>query len=186
MDFLIFYFDRNTQKYYHARLMSARAVIDSLEFARGRRQLIGEVQVTQLVRLADSLFDAAGGLRYELTGDCDARRRPRLRLTVAGSINLRCQRCLGSLAYPVAVASSLLVLTGKAGSETAELDDLDGIPADPHADVWDLIEDEVLLAIPLSPRHPEGTCNAAVDTAQDRAAPPFAVLANLKRDRIRN
>jgi uncharacterized protein len=186
MDFLLFGFDINAQKYYHARLMSARAVIDSLDFARNSQQLSGEVQVVQLARLADSLFDGAGELKYQLVGGCDARQRPRLQLAVAGSINLRCQRCLGSLAYPVAVEASLLVLTDKAGGETAELDDLDGVPADAHTDVWELIEDEVLLAVPLSPRHPEGLCEAAVDTSQDRAASPFAVLAKLKQDRIQN
>ncbi len=166
--------------------MSARAVIDSLEFARSSQQLEGEVEVAQLLRVADSLFDSAGGLKYKLTGGLDARQRPRLGLTVAGSINLRCQRCLGSLAYPIVVDANLLVLTDKAGGETAEFDDLDGVPADPHTDVWGLIEDEVLLALPLSPRHPEGLCNPAVDTSQDRAKSPFAALAKLKQDRIQN
>ena len=166
--------------------MSARAVIDSLEFARNSQQLDGEVQVAKLARLADSLFDGAGELKYQLAGGRDTRQRPRLQLTVAGSINLRCQRCLGSLPHPVAVEASLLVLTDEAGGETAEFDDLDGVPADLHTDVWGLIEDEVLLAVPLSPRHPEGLCNAAVDTSLDRAPSPFAVLAKLKHDRIQN
>jgi uncharacterized protein len=186
MDFLLLYFDRIGQKYYHARLMSARAVIDSLEFARGSQQLDGEVQIAQLTRLADSLFNDVGALKYQLMGGCDARQRPRLQLVVAGSINLRCQRCLGSLPFPVAAAASLLVLTDKAGGATAELDDLDGVPADPHTDVWGLIEDEVLLALPLSPRHGDGLCSAAVDTSRDRAASPFAVLAKLKQDRMQN
>ena len=186
MDFLLFYFDRNAQKYYHARLMSARAVIDSLEFARSGGQLRGEARVAQLERLADSLFDSGGGLKYQLAGGCDARGRPRLQLTVEGAINLRCQRCLGNLTYPVTVESSLLVLAGKAGGDTAEIDDLDGIPADPQTDIWALVEDEVLLAIPIAPRHAEGQCKAAVDTAAQRTASPFAVLAGLKHERIQN
>src|SRR3990170_2406079 len=109
-------------------------------------------------------------------------RRPRLNLTVEGEINLRCQRCLGGLAFPVAVESSLLVLKDRAGGETAEIDDLDGIPADPHTEVRALIEDEVLLAIPIAPRHPEGQCSAAVKSTQDNAASPFAALAKLKRN----
>ena len=156
-------------------------VIDSLEFARTGQELRGEVRVAQLTRLADSLFDAAGNLRFSLCGGYDAERRPRLDLRVEGEINLRCQRCLGSLAYQVATESSLLVLTGKTGGETAQIVDLDGIPADPHTDVRALVEDEALLALPIAPRHPEGQCNAAVKTTQDGAASPFAVLAKLKR-----
>lgn len=184
MDFLLFYFDRNAQKYYHARLMSARTVIDSLEFARGNGQLSGDVQVTQLARLADSLYDAAGQLKYELIGGYDARRRPRLQLAVAGAINLRCQRCLGRLEFPVAVETSLLVLTDATHGEDADIDDLDGVPSDPHTDVWGLIEDEVLLAVPISPRHADGLCGPAIDSGRDRAVSPFAALAKLKHVRI--
>jgi DUF177 domain-containing protein len=166
--------------------MSARAVIDSLEFACGDQQLRGAVPVAELARLADSLFDASGELNYELTASRDGRQRPRLQLAVAGSINLKCQRCLGSFAYVVAVQTSLLVLTEQAGGETADFDDLDGIPADAHTDVWSVVEDEVLLAIPLSPRHAEGQCSQAVKPAVDRAASPFAVLAKLTQERIKN
>jgi uncharacterized protein len=166
--------------------MSARAVIDSLEFARSGQQLQGAIAVAQLARLADSLFDTGGNLKFALSGGLDAEHRPRLNLKVEGAINLRCQRCLDSLAYPVEVESSLLVLTGQAGGETAELDELDGIPADPHTDVWALVEDEVLLAIPIAPRHAEGQCSAAVKTTRDGTTSPFAVLAKLKQQRIEN
>lgn len=180
MNFLLSGFDRNAQKYYHAPLMPARAVIDSLEFARTGQQMQGEVTVAQLTRLADSLFDAGGYLKFTLAGGCDAERRPRLNLKVEGEVNLRCQRCLGKLAYSVAAESSLLVLTADAGGDTAEFDDLDGIPADPHIEVRALVEDEVLLAIPIAPRHPEAQCSAAVKTARDGAASPFAALAMLR------
>ena len=185
MNFLLFGFDRKAQKYYHARPMSAQAVIDSLEFARSGRQLHGEVKVAQLTRLADSLFDAGGNLRFALAGGCDAELRPRLNLKVEGEINLRCQRCLGRLPYPLAVESNLLVLTGSAGGETAEIDDLDGIPADSHTGTWALVEDEVLLAIPIAARHPAGLCRMAT-IKQDGNASPFAVLAKLKRQRTGN
>ena len=161
--------------------MSARAVVDSLEFAQSGQHLRGTVPVAELTRLADSLFDAGGELTYELTGGHDDRQRPRLELAVGGSINLTCQRCLGSLAYAVGVQASLLVLTEQAGDETADLDDLDGVPANLHTDVWSVVEDEVILAIPLSPRHAEGACNQAVRVAASNTASPFAILAKLKQ-----
>jgi uncharacterized protein len=185
MDFLLFCFDRTGRKYYHARFMSARAVIDSLEFARAGEQLSGDVPVDELGRLADSLFDTGGELKYELTGGSDSKQRLRLQLAVAGTINLKCQRCLGSLPYPVSVQANLLLLTDEAGGETAEIDDLDGVPADAHADVWSLVEDEILLALPFAPHHAEEQCSAAVKTAVNRAASPFAVLAKLTQERIR-
>ncbi len=43
--------------------MSARVVIDSVEFARAGQRLSGVAPVGELARLADSLFDAGGELR---------------------------------------------------------------------------------------------------------------------------
>jgi uncharacterized protein len=166
--------------------MSARPVIDSIEFARDGRQLSGGAPVGELARLADSLFDAGGELKYELTGGSDSRQRLRLQLAVAGTINLKCQRCLGSLAFPVSVQANLLLLTDEAGGETAEIDDLDGVPAAAQTDVWSLVEDEILLAIPFAPRHAEEECSPAVKAAGDRAASPFAALAKLTQERIKN
>ena len=68
MNFLLYSFDRKAQKYYHARLMSAQAVIDSLEFARTGQQMHGEVRVGQLTRLTDSLFDTGGTLKFTQSG----------------------------------------------------------------------------------------------------------------------
>ena len=121
MDFLLFCFDRSGRKYYHARFMSARASIDSLEFARAGAALSGNVPVSELPRLADSLFDTDGNLQFDLKGGRDSRERLRLHLTVAGNIDLQCQRCLGRLAYPVAVQANLLVLTDKETGDAGEV-----------------------------------------------------------------
>ena len=164
--------------------MSARAVIDSLDFARSGKELSDEVPVSGLERLADSLYDRSGILRYVLVGQTDGRQRLRLRLKVEGTISLRCQRCLGRLPDPVALESRLLLLDDKAGGEEAEIEDLDAVAADPEMDVWSLVEDEVLLAQPIAPRHSEGECETAVDTAKDRAASPFAALAGLKQKQV--
>ena len=161
-------------------------VIDTLEFARSGHELRGGIEVAHLGRLADSLFDGAGVLTFQMRGGVDARQRPQLRLRVEGEINLKCQRCLGSLPHQVSVKSTLLVLIPGQPGEPAEIDDLDGVPADPRAEVRALVEDEVLLAIPYAARHPEGKCSTETNAAEDRAASPFAALAQLKQDRTGN
>mgnify|MGYP001794945366 CR=1 FL=1 len=107
-------------------------------------------------------------------------------MTVAGNVNLICQRCLGKLVYPLSVQTNLLLLTDNAGAATDEIDDLDGVPATAQTDVWSLVEDEVLLAIPLAPRHTEDECSPAVKAAGDPAASPFAALARLTQQRTKN
>jgi uncharacterized protein len=167
--------------------MSAAAVIDSLEFARASEQLRGSLDVTGLKRLDDVLFDTQGKLEYALLGSRDERNRPQLEVTVRGALHLQCQRCLGLLEYDVDVANRLLV-TPRGAQHDDELDDPEGpdrIEAEPELDVAGLIEDEVLLSLPLAPRHPEGTCTSALarEGASDGTQKAFARLAALKDSR---
>jgi uncharacterized protein len=167
--------------------MSAPAVIDSLEFARAGEQSSGSLAVADLKRLDDLLHDAEGRVEYELRGSRDERNRPQLELRVRGRLHLQCQRCLGLLDYPVDVSNTLLVLPQ--GSEPdEELDDPEGpdaIEADPALDVAALVEDEVLLSLPISPRHAEGCVSRSQTQDEDDAGvePAFAKLAALKRAR---
>jgi uncharacterized protein len=156
--------------------MSAPGAIDTLEFAHSAQELSASVPVTALQRLEDILYDSAGRLEYTIRGRQDERRRPLLELTIGGSLNLRCQRCLGKLEYRVQFENTLLVVPPGAPVDE-ELDDPeapDTIEANPELDAAALIEDEVLLSLPLAPRHPEGTCASRFDTQSDDAGPHSA------------
>lgn len=172
----------------------ADAVIDSLEFAQNGRRLDGEVPISRFDRLADLLADNAGSLRVVLTGEQgagqqDGEGNPRLRLQLEGSLKLRCQRCLEALPFAVAIDSLLQlvdeteVLAGPAGEDgdEEELDAtaLDVIVAERELAVLPLLEDELLLALPIAPRHEH--CEPPTGGTKDRAASPFAVLAQLKK-----
>jgi uncharacterized protein len=173
------------EKYYHARLMSAPAVIDVLEFARSAQQTAGDVAVVSLERLHDVLYDREGILHYEVQGGRDERMRPQLRVVVSGPLHLRCQRCLGLLDYPLHLTNTLVVTPQ--GSDTPDTaddpDEPDVIEENTELDVRSLIEDEVLLAVPFAPRHADGECDSApeADHGADAEASPFAALAALKR-----
>jgi uncharacterized protein len=167
--------------------MSAAAVIDSLEFARAGEELRGSVPVTSLERLDDVLFDSRGRLDYELRGSRDGRNRPQLELKISGPLHLQCQRCLGLLDYAVDIAATLRLVPRGAQLDD-EADDPEGpdlIEADAELEVADLIEEEVLLSLPLAPRHAEGVCASRVPQAQRTEAAPkaFASLAALKSPR---
>jgi uncharacterized protein len=165
--------------------MAAPAVIDSLDFARSEQHLAGELPVATLQRLHDVLVDTEGSLHYTLRGGRDERERLQLQMTIDGELHLQCQRCLECLEYPVEVVSTLL-LVPRGEQVDEELDDPDApdaIEATTELDVTQLIEDEVLLSLPLSPRHAEGACASRTAQPDDRAAASsaFSQLAALKR-----
>ena len=160
--------------------MPAQTVIDSLEFARTGGILSGSLPIPGLARLKDSLHDELGEIRFEVKGGQDVRGRPVLALEIRGVLHLQCQRCLGMLEYPVRVSNTLL-LTGQDAVEPED-EEAESIEASTELDVSGLIEDEILLGLPYSPRHEEGTCRQAGDTQAGRgAAGAFDKLAGLKR-----
>ena len=163
--------------------MSAPAVIDCLEFARSGQTQHGSLPVASLRRLEDALYDSEGDLDYELKGTRDERNRPQLSLTIEGHLHLQCQRCLGPLHYAVEIANTLLVLSEpQSDQQLADPEAPDAIESSPELDVAGLIEDEVLLSLPLAPRHPAGVCTSRLaqrdDSGESKSA--FAKLASLK------
>ena len=169
--------------------MSAAAVIDTLEFARGGQQLRGSLAVVDLKRLEDILFDSQGTLEYAVRGGRDARNREQIEVEIEGALHLQCQRCLGLLEYAVDVTNTLLVVPAGAQPDD-ELDDPEGpdvIEHDAELEVAALIEDEVLLSLPLAPRHPEGTCRSRIAKPEDavQKPSPFAQLEALRQPQRR-
>jgi uncharacterized protein len=161
--------------------MFTRPFIDSLDFAHRGGELSGEVPVAELPRLADALADTAGKVSYTLGGFIGKDGKPQLVLRLEGECNLRCQRCLNALPYPIKLQARLrLVAEGELGSDDIEDDEVDSIPADKHFDVLALIEEELLLAMPIAPKHDSGECEIATE-GLNRSNNPFAVLAGLKK-----
>lgn len=171
--------------------MFARHFIDSLDFAQKGQELHGEAPVQELPRLQDVLASLAGNIHYSLRGLTGHQGEPLLELALEGELQLRCQRCMQAMPHAVKTVSRLMpVPEGElqgllaAGGELEE-DETDRIPANPHLDVWELVEDEILLELPLAPRHAPGACpghegKGAENTLQ-AAESPFAVLRNLKK-----
>lgn len=159
---------------------NAQTVVDSLELARQGRKLAGSFAVAQLRRVVDALADEVGSVAFELSGMRDEEGKNWLTLRVTGDLNLRCQRCLSSLPYPLAIDSRLmLVAPGEEWPDEELVDDgTDAIEADRELGVLLLVEDEVLLALPVAPRH--DVCGLPVATEVERKPSPFAALARLK------
>ena len=142
--------------------MSARQEIDSLRFAEIAGRISGEYSLQELGRLHDLLASRDGTLHWWLEGGHDAG-RPVLRLGVQGALTLVCQRCLGPYVLPLEIKAVLPIARSEEELARWEGEDplLDGLVAEPHLNVRDLIEDEVLLSLPAIPRHPLGECGQA-------------------------
>lgn len=166
--------------------MSEQVVIDGLDFARNARALHGKIKAASLVRLQDCLAGKEVELEYSIIGGLNTNGKPVLHVLIKGILQLRCQRCLGRLDHALNLDPTLLLVENE-GQMTAVEDKLeavdDSIVGGPHLDVLALLEDEIILGLPISPRHPAGECKLLVDTEADRNPNAFAVLKALKMRR---
>lgn len=177
-------FDTQVQKIYHARLMSAQILIDTFDFVRNTRTHHGKIALEECMRLKDYLSDSQSKLEYKISGALDKNGKPILQVTIKGTINLHCQRCLGELVHLLDMQT--VILLAKNENELFRLDEtetVDGILAVSDLDVLALIEDEIILSLPISPRHREDECSAQELTNSNSIGieHPFATIAKLKK-----
>lgn len=153
------------------------AAIDGLAFVRNAAVLEGRLGVESLPRLAQSGCSGSV-LDFVLTGEINERGKPGLKLAVDGSVRLQCQRCLGSLDLPLHLEAQLEFASSEAEITAAD-DDIERVVAGREMNVVALVEDEVLLALPMVPKHEQ--CSAAAGLGADAEPSAFQALAALKK-----
>lgn len=162
--------------------MFARPFIDSIDFARNGREISGEAPLAEMARLLDMLEDPQGVLSYTVRGGMSSSGAPLLDISMAGQVQLCCQRCLNAMDYPIRLEECLLLRDRDSLDALGDdEEEFDSILAETHLDVLNILEEEILLSLPIAPRHETGDCMTAANGNRQREAKnPFAALAELK------
>jgi len=170
--------------------------LDLRRFARDSSVLQGAWPQDRFVRLAASLLPPLAdvpspAVHWSVQGQQRAVHgsEPEVWLHIRGDtvVRLECQRCLQPMNEALRVDRHLRFVAGE--DEAARLDeesDDDVLALVARLDVLDLLEDELILALPLVPRHED--CPQPLDSAREGSvtAPvesgphPFAALAALR------
>lgn len=170
-----------------SRLMSAEIpeVVDAWRWVAARRRIEGRAPLASLPRLRDGLLDPEGDVRFTIDFDRDALQLPRVALVAEAELPLQCQRSLQRFLLPVKVEQTLGLIRDEA-EEAALPEGYEPllVPADGLLRPLDLVEDELILAMPVVPVSP-GSEPVGDDWPQDADEPrrdnPFAVLSALKK-----
>jgi uncharacterized protein len=159
--------------------------------------LLGAWPLAQLPRLSAGLFDAPAAdervswqARFGQDTTVGSAPQPWLELEARTHVTLQCQRCLQALQEPLTMQRRFLFVGSEAEAEELDADsDDDHLVLLPRLDLLLLVEDELILELPLVPRH-EGVCPeplpfpGAADAAEepaDERPNPFAALAALRK-----
>jgi uncharacterized protein len=104
-------------------------------------------------------------------------------VSVEGRLQLLCQRCLEPIAFPLQRTSRFVLVSGEGElPDVADEDpETESIPVGEFDDIEDVVEQEVLLGLPIAPMHADdGACGSERRDAGNDRPSPFAVLEKLK------
>lgn len=151
-----------------------------------RRSFEGRLPLSSMKRLQDLLNDTDGEARYTIEFDQDALRVPYVELRIEAQLPLVCQRSLQRFLLPVSLVQRLGLVRDEA-DEAALPPDYEAllVPEDGMLHPADLVEDELVLAVPVVPVNPESDAVERDWPAQEEElakANPFAALASLKKN----
>lgn len=138
--------------------------LDAFQLARERGVAEGSVDAHELPRVDDVLGDGPAAIAWRIEGIADSAGRPALSIEIKGAVPLTCQRCLEDFEFPVDQRTSVLLARDE--RELAALDgdsDAEVVLAGKPVEPLTLVEDELLLALPFAPRHPEDACSMKQD-----------------------
>ncbi|MFM9888660.1 MAG: YceD family protein [Burkholderiales bacterium] len=151
---------------------------DGVQFARDGKVIAGTIGSERLSRI-DALGGKASALDYSIKGFVNVLGYPSLHMRVDGRVTMACQRCLEPVELVVALDSDLEMREALDEIEGAD-DDVDRVLAGKSMDVATLVEDEVLLDLPMVARH--DACEPINDDPSGtKRASPFAALADRPR-----
>ncbi len=165
--------------------------LDVEVFAAEAAEMAGQWPVSRLHRIAESLAAAPTGddrVTWNARGERRAARggavQTWLHIGAASRLALECQRCLKPVVVAIEVKRNFLFVQGETLAAQLDAETDDDVLAMPRAlDLQALVEDELLLALPLVPRHdvcPEPLPVRIDEEAAQDAPHPFAALAALK------
>lgn len=159
-------------------------VIDAFDFCRINGSREGVTPVAEMTRLIKDCADSSGTLAWRIEGGTSQMGYPQLTLSVTGTVQLVCQRCLTPYAYDIDAETTLML--GKDDEHADEIEEIindesiDVIVGSRTMDAAALIEDEALLALPQVPKHEVCPDTALLDATKTEKKLPFAGLKDLK------
>lgn len=165
-------------------------------FAQKGGQLLGEERLAHFERLIAETHGVGAESRVhfcargELRVGADGAQQVWMHLSAQAVLALTCQRCLGPTEVPVEFAREFrFVANEDQAAAEDEICEEDVLVISRAFDLLELVEDELLMALPIAPMH--GVCPVPVrfqavdsdfDLDKDEKPNPFAVLQQLKRN----
>lgn len=162
--------------------------IDPRRAADQGRFLEGEIALKELERLCGYLVDSDGVVGVNLTFGVDEERIRFIKGQAETTVKMLCQRCLEPVTLELEAEMSLgIVADDEAAKQLPRYYD-PNIINEPKQDIYQLIEQELILTLPLIAQHQNCVVKTtfgeeAIESVDSEKENPFNVLAQLKANK---
>ena len=187
-------FDSRRGKIYDSALMSRHVpdFVNSTRATEGDFSITGQLAFTRMKRLLEVVNNPEGVAEVELNFSVDGQGIANVRGRIRADVILTCQRCLEAMTIPIDVDLKLGVVASEEAAKRLpeQYDPL--IVRGEQLLIAEVVEDEIILALPAIPRHEPEECPAreyiekrqsGAGQSDEASTNPFAVLAQLKAKR---
>lgn len=151
-------------------------LIDPIRLADEGTRLYGELPSDGMSRLRELIFPKSrpGSVVVDLNFELTAQGGRQVHGTISTFVEMACKRCLERLKVKVIARLSVVLLQ----PGEAEPEDSDALVVNAPISLLEFAEDELLLAMPMSPGHGEGLCEDEIVRASSGHVPEIEYSAN--------
>lgn len=167
------------------RLMSSDLplTIEPKRLARKGETIAGQYAIMDMQRLGGLLHDQSGQVTFNLEFTHDNDKQVSFIIgKIHAVLNIVCQRCLGSMQITVNNPVYLGIINSQADASNLPDECEPLLVGDKPIELSPLIEDELILALPIAAMHEEDNCQATgllQDINMVKKDSPFAILKTL-------
>ncbi len=161
--------------------------ISPLQFARSGRSLEQQLPIDRFERAESILANREGKVQVSLNFGLDQSDTPTLQGTLSATLQLPCQRCMEPMEVTIESPINMALIESEEEEATLPEQYEPLLVDDKHFSLFEFIEDELILAIPVVCSHEEADCSAARYLQDEVELPvvekenPFQVLEQLKK-----
>ena len=166
-------------------------LIDTADAARRELTRSDHLSLSQMPRLGSVVVATTEPVEAMFAATTDRAGRAMATLALRARLPLRCTHCEQPVWINIQRDARFMFVADEAALDAIdpadEDDDVDPVVGGRRFDLANLIEDEILLALPIAPRHDD--CQSAVERQRERQEPvparhqPFAALGALRSDK---
>lgn len=159
-------------------------LLQPLRLAKIGERFDGIIQLNEMPRVTDSLLTQDGGLHYCISFYLDEAKHCIVEISIQTKLLMTCQRCLNPAEIDINRCSKVVIVNNQTEADELITEFEPLVIDEQQLTLLSLVEDELILAIPIAPSHSTNACKATADIERINAESkpnPFAILEKLKK-----